>query len=357
MLHNRVFCKQNLSILTVYKKIKNRLGIRKNRRLIPRDTISVNTARLRENFEYDFQRFCDSSSAISGPTSRKQWQAVLTVEYHKIEKALALPNPRPGFGMGWIPSFLERLDEYIRTYGDDQITNICLTTIKDYINFQNRHSQIIPNVPENLAIRIGALEQLTKSTRLIRREDILKNSSLNFEKFAKSRCSVRHFMDKKIPRVMIDQAIEIASHSPSVCNRQAWYVYAYDDRGTINKALSFQRGNSGFGHQIPVLLIITADLASMHDAVERYQPWIDGGLFSMSLIYALHSLGISTCCLNLSICANDDRRLRMSHNIRDEHSLVMMLAAGYPPDEFPVTRSARKAMSELVEWNRKCTAS
>ena len=49
-----------------------------------------------------------------------------------------------------------------------------------------------------------------------------------------------------------------------------------------------------------MLLIIAMDLKAFVPAHERYQHWIDGGMFSMSIIYALHSLGLSSCCLNWS---------------------------------------------------------
>src|SRR3546814_20513526 len=90
------------------------------------------------------------------------------------------------------------------------------------------------------------------------------------------------------------EAVELALHSPSVCNRQASYVYCLQSREIIDRALSLQNGNRGFGHEIPCLLILCTDLSAFDTAGERYQHWIDGGMFSMSLVWALHALGYSS---------------------------------------------------------------
>src|SRR3546814_8739546 len=89
---------------------------------------------------------------------------------------------------------------------------------------------------------------------------------------------------------------------------QASYVYCLQSREIIDRALSLQNGNRGFGHEIPCLLILCTDLSAFDTAGERYQHWIDGGMFSMSLVWALHALGYSSCCLNWSKTPSDGRK-------------------------------------------------
>ena len=83
--------------------------------------------------------------------------------------------------------------------------------------------------------------------------------------------------------------------SPSACNRQAWHVYHSDSDEVKLAVLKEQSGNKGFGDKIPNLLIVASDLKAFMPAEERYQHWIDGGMFSMSLVYAFHSLGVASC--------------------------------------------------------------
>src|SRR3546814_1994141 len=85
--------------------------------------------------------------------------------------------------------------------------------------------------------------------------------------------------------------MRISDWSSDVCS---------SDLEIIDRALSLQNGNRGFGHEIPCLLILCTDLSAFDTAGERYQHWIDGGMFSMSLVWALHALGYSSCCLNWS---------------------------------------------------------
>jgi NADH-quinone oxidoreductase subunit A len=90
--------------------------------------------------------------------------------------------------------------------------------------------------------------------------------------------------------------------------------------------LARQSGNRGFGHTASHVLVISADLRAFVFAHERNQCWVDGGLFSMSLVYAFHALGLGTCCLNWSVAREDDRRLRRAAGLADHENVVMMLA-------------------------------
>src|SRR5438874_2298083 len=58
-----------------------------------RDTLT-----LARNCLYDFVRVVRYSSAVSTGNSREKLAALITMAYHGIEKGLALPAPRPGFG-------------------------------------------------------------------------------------------------------------------------------------------------------------------------------------------------------------------------------------------------------------------
>lgn len=143
--------------------------------------------------------------------------------------------------------------------------------------------------------------------------------------------------------------MRLAVKAPSACNRQPWKVYHTTDPHKRDAALALQAGNRGFGHKIPNLLIVTADLRAFMPGEERYQIWIDGGIFSMSLIQAFHSLGIGTCCLNWSVSPKRDKQLRKIFNIDPSQSVIMMLAAGYPRSENFVCASKRPSVETFLE--------
>ena len=112
--------------------------------------------------------------------------------------------------------------------------------------------------------------------------------------------------------------------------------------------LSYQNGNRGFGDKASHVLIVTSDLHHFTSAGERNQCWIDGGMFAMSLVYALHSLGLGTCCLNWSVECDQDRALKNNTLISESEAVIMMIAVGVIPEKLNVAVSPRKPLAEVI---------
>lgn len=168
------------------------------------------------------------------------------------------------------------------------------------------------------------------------------------ESFFLSRHSIREFRPEKVRKDILHHAIELSRKTPSACNRQPWHVYHITDTDKIQLALSHQSGNRGFGHLVHNLLVICSDIRAFNPGSERYQHWIDGGMYSMSLIYTLHSLGISSCCLNWSTQGNIDKKFRATFpEIDNSHTIIMMLAIGLAEHEQNICASPRKPMIEI----------
>lgn len=338
-----------------------RQKIQRGRPSVQQKPLDPIAAALERDFQYDLFRFRTYSCALSGPVTKEQWRATLTANYHKIEKALSLKSPRPGFAAQWITdSFLKNLEYYREHFGEDALYGTCLRSLRDYIAFQEDHSYPIEIIRQRAGRLAGAMP-LAKggsdaATKEVTREEIQKSVELDFRSFVFGRCSIRQFSPEPIEREIIHRAIELASKTPSVCNRQPWFVYAFDRAEDIEAAVNHQPGCDGFAEQIAVLLLVTADLSAMLHPGERFQAWIDGGMFSMSLVYALHSLGVGTCCLNLSISSKTDKLLRQTVAMKDEHSPVMMIAVGKLPERLRVATSPRKGLRELLKWNSVGTA-
>ncbi|WP_435315028.1 nitroreductase family protein [Cellulophaga fucicola] len=169
----------------------------------------------------------------------------------------------------------------------------------------------------------------------------------NPENFFLTRYSLREFSGEVVGDEIIERAMKLAMKTPSVCNRQAWHVYHSKDKQVIKEVLSYQNGNKPFGEKTTNLLIITADLRAFFSGFEHYQHWIDGGLFSMSIMYALHSLGLASCPLNWSQTPKRDKALRKAIDIKPYETVIMMVAFGYPDDSNKVCSSARRPLEEV----------
>lgn len=147
----------------------------------------------------------------------------------------------------------------------------------------------------------------------------------------------------------IYNAIEIAQTTPSVCNRQASRVYIIDNKERMKEALKYQNGNAGFDEDINKLIILTSELNDFITSNERNQPYIDSGMYAMSLIYALHSLGLGTCPLNLAVDSDIDAELKRKINIPENEVLIMMIAVGHIPEEIPVAASKKIDIADVVK--------
>jgi nitroreductase len=84
---------------------------------------------------------------------------------------------------------------------------------------------------------------------------------------------------------------------------------------------------------------------------ERNQLWIDGGLFSMALLYALQSLGLASCCLNLCIPWTVEKKLAKIYRLPASERPIMMIAVGYLPDSVLVAHSQRKPLNTVLTWS------
>ena len=315
------------------------------------------------NAVFDTWKYARFSSSLKKATSQTNDQALLTFYYHKIEKGLALPSPKRGFGVSWITSgFLPLLNSYAHTYGVDDVVVTCRKALEAYLAF---HAL---SCPEAASSTIKAVQRYLDGSPSVSGDcsggvmevdaRVLEASwRIDFSRFASARHSVRVFAPDAVSHELIERAVSIAQKAPSVCNRQAWRVYGLTDPEAIRSALTCQNGNAGFGDQIPCLLLVTCDNSVMLFNYERNQIWIDGGLFSMTLVYALQSVGLGSCCLNLCIPWSVEKRLGALYRLPPSERPIMMIAAGHLPERLFVARSQRKALSAALEWSDQTVVS
>jgi len=295
-------------------------------------------------------RFTTYSSVLQFFSSKQHLLSWIDADYHKLEKGLALDKPRPGFGKGVAKRLIAEIEHHLNKYGDaPSIQNSLhvLTIYKEFNVEHNIHYPVLFNKIEHLNTTYqtqngsGGFVNQNKDTWLA-------NAEKDLLPFFKSRRSVRDFSDEKIEYTLIEQAVEMATYTPTVCNRQAVKVHAYLDKSERMKVISCQQGNAGFGDKVNAVLMVTVDRQCFFTAGERNQCWIDGGLFSMSLVYALHSLGLAACCLNWSATKQQDQKLRAVVNINESEAVIMMIGVGHLKDHFKVAKSTRKDMSHFL---------
>lgn len=311
-----------------------------------RDQLSLIAA-----YRYDWQIY-RRHSGLFRPGDAGVLEARLIKAYHRVEKGMSLAQPRPGFGKDAVQQILSEVRQYLDHFGASPTTCRALNTLREYVNFNQRHhtdvSWLEPELEALMQRSTG--ETGIGGTRRVRRDDILKAASIDLKTFFEHRHSVRQFSGAPVEDEVIRQAVLMAKKSPSVCNREPGCVFVATAAETKAALLALQNGNRGFGEQADRVLLITSRLDAFLTVGERYQSWIDGGLFAMSLIYALHSLGVASCCLNWSVEPDSDRALRKIAGVPADHHVIMMLAIGRLPEELPVAQSPRRPLEQVLHF-------
>lgn len=298
---------------------------------------------------YDCARYLKHSCTFSFSTPEGRDYQIVKI-YHRLEKSLSFRHAKDDSGWGAANELYNFIKD--RDFDKEKPSfheSAGLKVLNDFIS--SKHE-----IPKNSQ---GLLEFIRKNSthssevggvEVVDAGYLTSGTLDDPESFFQSRHSVRDFSSDEVDPAVIKRALSIAMKTPSVCSRQAWHVYHLDERSNIDTALSFQNGNKGFGHEIPCLLLVTVDLRAFDNLQERYQGWIDGGMFSMSLILALHSLGYSSCCLNWSKGVVDDINIRKKMSISANHNLVMMIAVGKPKSLIKVCASARRPLDQIYTY-------
>lgn len=308
---------------------------------------------LARNCLYDFMRVARHSSAVATGNSRAKLAALITMNYHGLEKGMSLPSPRPGFGKEQARILVSRLQRYGAVFGFDENAMVALNVLRHYCRFNEQHGALdrtLSELVETLAryLPAGSLACQAGGVKLVRRGEFLRQAKHDLTEFFSSRASVRQYADRPVELKEIEASVELARRTPSCCNRQSSRVWVITDPGKIQTALEIQGGARGFKQEVPLLLVVTSSLASFQSSGERYQSWIDGGMFAMSLIYALHSLGLATCCLNWSKDHALDKKFRREFHIPPNETIIVLISVGHPKEEFSVAQSHRRGTNELI---------
>jgi nitroreductase len=299
-------------------------------------------------FLYDFVRFYRHSAwklDFSCPETRSYYIVKL---YHGLEKSLSFKSRNPNSGWDTARRLVSLLES--------GSSNGCLgyhevAALDALAHFAHLPCNKSTLRGDDLLMRVQAMGH-RQSGELgsfdISKAEFEKGLLEDPEKFFLSRSSIREYQPSAVPQTLIDRAIKLAIKTPSVCNRQAWHVYQSTSKATVRRVLSHQSGNRGFGPAAHNLLIIAADHRAFVHAEERYQHWIDGGMFAMSIIYAFHSLGLASCALNWSQTPGADKRLRKELGLAPSHSVLMMISFGFPEQTNRACRSYRRPLDSVL---------
>lgn len=300
----------------------------------------------------DYQRYRKYSyNQFSANQNLQNLSAMIIMEAHAVEKGFSLPNIRPAYGEERIRHLISLMSKYRRlgyecqTLAFQKAQSVLAEYIRyhDQINFDlgSRRQEIMPWIDMDCCI--GGYTTISRS-------ELLSKAGGNFHDCSLSRYSIRSYSKEPVPESVIRDALELARKTPSVCNRQAWHTYIIKNPDLKTRVLAMQNGNRGFGSHADFLAVITIDIQSFIGAGERNESFVDGGLYSMSLLYSFHYYGIGACPLNWMVRPPQDQALRDLLGIKASENIIMIISAGYIPESVRIAKSVRKRVSDQVSF-------
>lgn len=173
----------------------------------------------------------------------------------------------------------------------------------------------------------------------------------DLQKLARRRRSIRWFQSRPVPRDLIDKALKIAVQAPSACNRQPYSFRIFDEPDQVQEVGRLALGASGFVQNFPAVAVLVGQQRAYFDERDRHVIYIDASLAAMSFLFALETVGLSSCCLNWPDRERQEKKMEKRLDLAPDERVVMLIAIGYPDPEGLVPASGKKHLDTIRRYN------
>ena len=307
-----------------------------------------------------FWRLTRQYNATNGTDEDMQkMQFSILRENHVIEKGMSMQNPRKGFGQEKVAHLLGRLSEYYNLYGkvDEDFLRYPLSTVLAYIEYSHSNGVQMPEIEaafETLRAELPSLNIIASRAGIqtMTKEDLLCACDNGFESLLKSRHSLRYFSTEPVGQDVIEKALAMAQRTPSACNRQGWHTHVFKGEESV-RLMYWQEGCRGCEEGFRQSILVTANLKAFLSH-EVFQAYIDGGLYAMNLVNALHSLGVGTIPLSCGFSLEKLKYLDQ-FGIPEYEIPILIIAFGNVEDEFHYAVSTRKQIDKTNTFHYPTT--
>ncbi len=319
---------------------------------------SIKDSSLGKGIYYLFvtMRFKDESIAVF--TGIKTYQArvstgnisTLRRNIHRIEKGLITPNPKPYFAETYI---LETVNHFrkIEAAGTEQSTvrwafgilSQYFQTVQHTSKIKQAYDQFLQSQLASQPAKHRTFFSEERATDVVSYEDFLK---LNIK-----RRSVRYYLQKNVPRDLVEQAMTAALQAPSACNRQPFTFRIIDNPELLKTAVRLPIGTESFADNIPMIAFVVGDLSYYFDVRDKHVIYIDGSLAAMNFVLALETLGLSSCMINWGDIPERNRALRNCLKLNVWERCVMAISIGYADPKGGIPSSVKKLPANVIKYN------
>lgn len=304
-----------------------------------------------------WRRLCKYNASRNTDRDMQKMQYTLLRENHIIEKGMSIRQTHHAFGQAKVAALIKRLRKYQRLYGhtDRAFLYYPISTIKAYIDYQHNDNVEIPDIEHSFTL---LCEEAGFSPKDIVLPAGIKNESAsylqeqaksNFKDLLYSRHSIRYFQDTLPSRALIDDALLLASRTPSACNRQAWHTHIYFGNDS-HEILRMQDGCKGFYNDIHCCIVVTADMKGFLGH-EPFQCYVDGGLYAQNLINALHYVGLGSIPLSCGFMNDKLQKIQNCFGIPENEVMILIIGVGVMYADMKIAISTRKPITQTNKYH------
>lgn len=303
--------------------------------------------------DFDRERHRKYAYDLAAEPSLNNLRAKMTLHYHSIEKGLTNQEVRLGFGKFALERLFEALDKFIELGfpTTDNRFQQSIAVLLAYVDFHHERGFPLEWVESKLKDYLAYFDKEFTDVggygeRVM--NEIPDYGNSNFEELALSRHSIRDFGDEMVEDESIQSSIQIATKTPSVCNRQASKVYRIKNKDLLEKVYRLQGGLVTQGENLQEILLVTSNREFMEGPNERNQTYIDGGMFLMSLVYALTYNQVASCVLNAVFDLEKEKKMRELLDISYSEDFIAFIAIGSFKNENKYAKSPRDNWNDIT---------
>lgn len=281
-------------------------------------------------------------------------------EIHRLEKGLVMRERRKVFAADYINDVVKNYQILLDSKGlsdvDEGLLDWAATVLRKYFDTVDNSNPSVKRAREAFEKRSLPAKELVNGQRAshpyLRNE--ASQSKVSYEDFYQlslQRRSVRWFQNKPVPHELIEKAMLAATQSPSACNRQPFRFKVYDQAELKNKVGSIPMGIRGIYDNVPVFAVLVGRLSAYLSERDRHVIYIDGGLASMSFMFALETLGLSSFPINWPDIEGLEVEMENLLELDEDERPMMLIGLGYADEKGGIPFSQKKSPAQLITYN------
>ncbi len=179
---------------------------------------------------------------------------------------------------------------------------------------------------------------------------------MDFHELVKKRQSVRRYDSRPVESEKLEQCLEAARLAPSASNSQPWTFVVVNDpeltskvaAQTFDKVVNFNK----FVAEAPALVVFVVEKPKVITRVGAFiknkeYPLIDIGIAAEHFCLQAAEAGLGTCMLGWF----NEKPIQKLLNIPESKSIGLIVALGYPAENYKLRHKSRKTLEEVVKFN------